>query len=120
MKNLAVRRVLGAGFVGLATFSLAACGGKPSEGEIKDKLMEMYASVGLPEEQAEQVADCAAPKMEDQLSGDTLDELMELDAKDIASNDDPKISEEDDEKLDAIFDECGEAVMEDTGSAPAS
>lgn len=120
MKNLAVRRTLGAGFIGLATFALAACGGKPSEGEINDKLMDMYSSVGLPEEQAKQVADCAAPKMEDELSSDTLDKFMDLDTKDIVGNDVPDISSEDEEKLDEIFNECGEAVTGQTGGSATS
>lgn len=120
MKNLAVRRVLGAGFIGLATFTLAACGGKPSEGEINDKLMDMYTTIGLPEEQAQQVADCAAPKMEDELSSDTLDKFMDLDTSDLASNDVPDISSEDEAKLDEIFNECGEEVTGQTGGSTPS
>lgn len=111
MSKHVVRRFVGAGLVGMSALSLAACGGKPSASDIEDKLVEVYTSdevadLGITEEQAEKLAACAAPKMEDRVSEDGLDKIMDVDPDKLALQEDIDLSEEDNDTMDAIFEEC--------------
>lgn len=115
MSKHVVRRFVGAGLVGLSALSLAACGGKPSEGDIKDKLVDLYTgnqaqSAGITEDQAEKLAECLAPKMHENVSEDGLDTLMDLDEADFITDDVPDISKEDDDAMTKAFADCSNAL----------
>lgn len=113
MSQHPVRRFVGAGLIGLSAFALAACGGKPSEGDIKDKLVEVFgasSSAQLPEDQAEKLADCMAPKLHDKMSDDGLDTLMDVDAKDVTTDKVPDISKADEDAFTGAITDCASAV----------
>ena len=116
MSQHPVRRFVGAGLIGLSAFALAACGGKPSEGDIKDKLVELYTAgqgeVEIPKEQAEKLADCVAPKLHDKMSEDGLNTLMDVDAKDITTDKVPDISKADEDAFTGAITDCASAVTD--------
>lgn len=74
-------------FAGLATaaavLTMSACG--TSKGDVEDKLTDAFKSAGLEDDQAEEIAECMAPKVHDDLSDDGLDKLMDADTDKIAS-----------------------------------
>ena len=115
-----VRRTVGGAMVGLAVFGLAACGGRPSEGDVKDKLVELFETSPQIQEHAEPLADCMAPEVTKQLSDDGLDTLMETDAKDILTEDVGDMSKEDEDKFTDIASTCAQDVLGGAGSTPSS
>ena len=110
---LSTRRLVGAAMIGLSSFALTACGGKPSEGEIHDKLVEVLTHEklgGLSEDDAQKVADCMAPKLADSMSEDGLESLMDDEPEDIVTDDVGKISKEDEEVFKNAASDCSSEV----------
>lgn len=74
---------------------------KPSQADVRTatvKLIKSTGGSGISQSQAEAFADCAAPKFYDQLSADTLNELVDKGANGKGDSDDKaaanKISQE--------------------------
>ena len=82
---------------------LAGCS-KPDEGKIHDKLVKEGSSLGLDKDQANKFADCAAPKMHDELSASSLNTFID---KGFGS----KVKKEDADKGDKIIEDCGKKVV---------
>lgn len=115
-----IRRTVGGAMVGLAVFGLAACGGRPSEGDVKDKLVELFETSPQIEGQADALAECMAPELTKQLSDDGLETLMDTEAKDILTEDVGDMSSEDEEKFTDIAGTCAQDVFGGAGSTPSS
>lgn len=78
MSKLSVRRFMGAGFIGAMAVALSACGGGvPSEGDLKDAMMEGASIAGVDEVAYEEYVDCVVPKLTDNMSDDGLERLMD-------------------------------------------
>lgn len=82
--------------------ALTGCS-KPSEAEVHDAVEKMMTDAGLTADQAKQYADCAAPKMVDQLSRSGLNNIVE-------DGVDAKGTDEDLDEMTAIADECQKAI----------
>jgi hypothetical protein len=110
-----VRRFMGAGFIGLAAFALAACGGKPSQDDLKDAMMEgadSVAAAGIDEATYEEFVDCAVESMYDNMSDEGLETIAEADESDLGSDlSVDGLSAEDQEAFSAAFTECTSVMM---------
>ena len=102
-------------FAGVATaaavLAMSACGGSASEDDVRDKLEDVYKSTaGLNDDQAEQLADCMAPKLKDGLSDDGLDALMDSDTDDVAAGGGEKVDADDQKVLTDAATECSSKI----------
>lgn len=111
---------MGAGFVGLAALTLAACGGKPSQDDLKDAMMEgadSVAAAGIDKADYEKYVDCAVEDMYGNMSDEGLETLM--DADDGALGADGSVdglSSEDQEALDAALQDCASVLVPEGSS----
>lgn len=99
-RNLASAAVLCVLVVGLT-----GCN-KPKESVVHSSVVEDLEGQGLSREQATQVAECAVPKLYEQLSATSLEAIVD------DGIEDAMIDEEDAENGRAIFDECLAEVMQ--------
>ena len=111
-KKMALRRAVGASMIGLSAFGLAACGGgKPGEGDLRDKLAELYEEgAGLDAETAGKLADCTAPKFLEDVSEDGLQAIMDAESSDVIEGGGENISKEDTDAMTAAGQECATEV----------
>lgn len=100
------KKFLAAGLLFLPTVALAACGGKPAEADLREVMVESLIDSGATEAQANAYADCAAPRMHDELKADTLEKIIE----------DPMgtkmVAEGDVSKYEAIDNDCTEEALQ--------
>ncbi len=78
---------------------LAGCS-KPSQDELHKSLVEDATSVGATEDQATAFADCAAPKLHEELSASSLNTLIE------DGMGEAKVAEDDADAGDKIINDC--------------
>ncbi|QHC00513.1 hypothetical protein EK0264_09610 [Epidermidibacterium keratini] len=116
--KMALRRMVGASMIGLSAFGLAACGGgKPSEGDLNDKLAGLYEDgAGLDSETAGKLADCMSPKLIDSMSEDGLQAIMDAESSDVINNSGEKISQEDNDALTKAGTDCASEMGITPGS----
>lgn len=117
-----VRRFMGAGFIGLAAFALAACGGgKPSQADLKDSMMDGADSVtemGLDEATWEEFVDCSVEKMYDNMSDEGLEALADADIDALGADGSVEgLSSEDQEAFSAAFTECTSVMMPESATS---
>lgn len=116
-----VRRITSAGLIGLVALALAACGGKPSQDELKDAMMEgteSVAAAGIDEATYEKYVDCAVEDMYGTMSDDGLETLMETDVDGVAANGNVDgLSAEDQEAFTAALTDCASVLMPETATS---
>lgn len=119
-----VRRFMGAGFIGLAAFSLAACGGKPSQSDLKDAMMEGSESAtaaGIDEATWEEFVDCSVEKMYNNMSDEGLETIADSDASALGADGSVDgLSAEDQEAFSAAFTDCTSVMMPEGASSSGS
>ncbi|WP_134325166.1 hypothetical protein [Cumulibacter soli] len=122
MTKYNVRRFAAVGLLGAGAVLLSACGGAPSESELKDKFMEQASSasgLGMDEATYEQLVDCLVPKLMDNVSDDGLEALMDADADTLVSGG-TEVSQEDKDAFEDATATCSQELtdqmMEDAGA----
>lgn len=104
MPTTAIKRTFAALAAGSTVFTMSACG--TSTDDIEDKLKSAYKEARLQDDEAENLAECMAPKLKDGMSDDGIDTLMDADTDEIAAGKGGKISESDAKVASAASDEC--------------
>ncbi|MFV0535549.1 MAG: hypothetical protein ACK5MR_18145 [Cumulibacter sp.] len=72
-----VKKFAAVAMMAVPVLALSACGGKPPEGDLHKAIESALVEAGAEEADAAAYADCAAPKMHEELSGDTLEKIIE-------------------------------------------
>lgn len=98
-------RTAAAAALAAAAVALAACASKPTERELHANLVEDLQAEGLSAVEAEQFADCAAPKLLEELSASSLNAIIDDGAEHA------KMGAEDAGLGDAILIECAKKVL---------
>lgn len=110
-----VRRFMGAGFIGLAAFALAACGGKPSQDDLKDAMMgsaDSVTAMGLDEATWEEFVDCSVDKMYNNMSDEGLETIADADIDAMGADGNVEgLSADDQEAFTSAFTECTSVMM---------
>lgn len=91
--------------IAAAVVALVACASKPSERMLHANLVEDLKAEGLSSTQAIQFADCATPKLLDELSASSLNAIIDDGAEEA------KMGAEDAGLGEAIMIECAEEVL---------
>lgn len=121
MTKYNVRRFMGAGFIGVAAFSLAACGGKPSQDDLKDAMMQgvdQATAAGIDEATYEEFVDCAVQDLYDNMSDEGLETLADAEAGDLGADGNVEgLSSEDQAAFTAAFTDCASVMMPEGASS---
>lgn len=96
-----------------AVFSMSACG--TSTDDIEDTLKSAFEEAGLSDDKAEAVAECMAPELDDRLSDDDKDALVDMDTDLLAEGRGDDLSDEGVDVLTEVGAKCFEEEDVDFG-----